>query len=570
MVQIILILILIWASLILMEFLAVELSAISEVYESKKENQIYTVNTITSICGNQNSQNYTLSHKIGKFQLRGWENSTAVADMKMFLEVYDTNGTLVANSKESDIELVTQKGLPIDNKKINFYLSCTNSTNSNLLFPIKETITINKDELSFSDPIISFYSDVILNDPDLKAERIVQGLDFPTSMAFLGLNDILVLEKDKGTVQRIVNGQILEKPLLDVNVSGFGEGGLVGIAVKKDPKVNSTTYVYLYFTESGNGDILSKNISLGNRLYRYEFANNQLINPRLMLDLPHGNLGIHDGGKIMVGPDNNVYVTVGDVGRGHWAPNIDNKAQNNKTGQDPDGTGGILRFTPDGEPVGNGILGSPFPLNLYYAYGIRNSFGMDFDPVTGKLWDTENGDFNGDEINLVEPGFNSGWAIVEGMSYLQQKFDPNTLVDFNGKGNYSDPEFNWYENDSTAVGPTALKFIKSDKYGKKYENDMLIGDFNHGHIYRFDLNNNRTDLSLKGSLADKMTTGDDYDLDVILAQAPGAIIDIEVGPEGYIYIVSLNVRHSDCDNEYPACRVNGGIKGEIFRIVPKD
>ena len=58
--------------------------------------------------------------------------------------------------------------------------------------------------------------------------------------------------------------------------------------------------------------------------------------------------------------------------------------------------------------LGKGILGNTYPLNLYYAYGIRNSFGMDFDPVTGKLWDTENGPDYGDEINLVEPGFNSG------------------------------------------------------------------------------------------------------------------------------------------------------------------
>ena len=50
----------------------------------------------------------------------------------------------------------------------------------------------------------------------------------------------------------------------------------------------------------------------------------------------------------------------------------------------------------------------------YYAYGIRNSFGMDFDPVTGNLWDTENGPSYGDEINLVEPGFNSGWQVVQG------------------------------------------------------------------------------------------------------------------------------------------------------------
>ena len=77
------------------------------------------------------------------------------------------------------------------------------------------------------------------------------------------------------------------------------------------------------------------------------------------------------------------------------------KAQNFENGPNADGTGGILRVTQDGNTVGSGILGSTNPLNKYYAYGIRNSFGIDFDPVTGRLWDTENGPCINDELNLV-------------------------------------------------------------------------------------------------------------------------------------------------------------------------
>src|SRR4029078_1323272 len=99
---------------------------------------------------------------------------------------------------------------------------------------------------------------------------------------------------------------------------------------------------------------------------------------------------------------------IGDVNIHHT------EAQNYK-GFPVDGTGGILRVTQDGKPVGKGILGNTYPLNLYYAYGIRNSYGIDFDPVSGKLWDTENGPEFGDELNLVEPGFNSGWLKVQGI-----------------------------------------------------------------------------------------------------------------------------------------------------------
>jgi glucose/arabinose dehydrogenase len=76
-----------------------------------------------------------------------------------------------------------------------------------------------------------------------------------------------------------------------------------------------------------------------------------------------------------------------------------------------------------------------------YAYGIRNSFGFDFDPITGNIWDTENGPGYGDEINLVEPGFNTGWSEVTGMSSNTDDFDPedDDLVSFDGKGEYSHP-----------------------------------------------------------------------------------------------------------------------------------
>src|SRR5919106_1447141 len=234
-------------------------------------------------------------------------------------------------------------------------------------------------------------------------------LEFPTSMAFLGPDDILVLEKEKGTVQRIVNGKLLPTPVLTVDVASQVERCMCGIAVLKSD--SGTVYVFLYFTEAedGSGGISSEPV--GNRLYRYEWVNNQLVNPILLLDLPATPGPRHNGGVVRIGPDNNVYVIIGDVD-GH-----ETLAQNQESGEDADGTSGILRITQDGKPVGSsGILGVSYPLDLYYAYGIRNSFGFDFDPITGNIWDTENGPGYGDEINLVEPGFNSGWQEIQGMA----------------------------------------------------------------------------------------------------------------------------------------------------------
>ena len=210
--------------------------------------------------------------------------------------------------------------------------------------------------------------------------------------------------------------------------------------------------------------------------------------------------------------------------------------------QYPDGRGGILRITFDGDVVGGkGILGDKDPLNKYYAYGIRNSFGIGFDPVTGNLWDTENGQSMYDEINLVQPGFNSGWKVMQGPSILKKDFTKNDLEDFGGKGVYRDPEFNWLN----AVAPTSVLFFNSNKLGEAYENDLFIGSVKNGTIYHFDLNENRTHLALDGPLSDKVANTYEELEDVIFAKGIGLVTDLQVGPDGYLYVLAYSSINRD-------------------------
>jgi hypothetical protein len=206
-----------------------------------------------------------------------------------------------------------------------------------------------------------------------------------------------------------------------------------------------------------------------------------------------------------------------------------------------------MRISPDGDPVDNGILGKEYPVNLYFAYGIRNSFGIDFDPLTGYLWDTENGPDYGDEINLVEPGFNSGALKIFGKSEGNSNYEfdnvvqsntdegPDGLVTFNGSGRYSEPELTWQDT----VAPTAVTFLDSNTLGNNYQNDMFVATAGGGKIYNFDLSQDRKQLVLKDTLADKIVDSDTEEESITFAEGFTMITDLEMNPyDGHLYVVS--------------------------------
>ncbi|HEX7033082.1 MAG TPA: PQQ-dependent sugar dehydrogenase [Nitrososphaera sp.] len=406
----------------------------------------------------------------------------------------------------------------------------------------------------------------LLADPTLEIENVLEDDDdfeYPTAMAFLGPNDILVAEKNTGQVHRVIDGEIQDSPVVDVQVANnneTNERGLLGMAVHKE---GDTTYVFLYFTESGRGQDGDDSLGIvpaGNRLYRYEFVDDEnggrLINPELLLDLPARPGPRYNGGPLLIS-----YVNDTGNGNGNGNGNDDNstttttpilylmigdldhrksQAENYEEGPPPDGTGGILAIDIDGNPLPDPPLGSSDDgsdmREYYYAYGIRNSFGLDIDPVTGNLWDTENGPDYGDEINLVEPGFNSGWADIQGLASSDENDEVEVdedLEDFDESGQYSDPEFVW----QNPVGVTAIKFFNSTALGDEYENDLFVGDINDGTLYHFDLDESRSELVLEGLLADKVADNDSELDSVIFGTGFGSITDIEVGPDGYLYVL---------------------------------
>jgi aldose sugar dehydrogenase len=331
---------------------------------------------------------------------------------------------------------------------------------------------------------------------------------------------------------------------LQLTVSGKDERGLLGIDIdKKQYPGFEVIYVYLSYVECESKE------SCENKVVRYELdnENNKLISPKEIFSIKSFPDDSHVGGVVKVGPDHNVYVTVGDFTCTDCPP-FKTLAENFENSIPPDGRAGILRMSPDGEPVDNGIIGKEPPLNLYFAYGVRNSFGIDFDPLTGYLWDTENGPDYGDEINLVEPGFNSGALKIFGKSESNSnsnyEFDnvvqsstegSDGLVTFNGTGRYSEPELSWQDT----VAPTSVTFLDSNTLGNNYRNDMFVSTAGGGKIYNFDLSQDRKQLVLENELSDKVVDSNVEEDSITFAEGFTMITDLEVNPyDGSLYVVS--------------------------------
>ena len=377
----------------------------------------------------------------------------------------------------------------------------------------------------------------VVLDSEFQIEEFVSGLSVPVNMEFIG-DDLLVLEKNTGTVRHIKNNALLGTPVLDVEVSNYGEQGLLGItSIEND--------VYLFFTEAYHDG----GRALENRVYKYSWNGNELVEPILLKRIP-GFEREYVGGELVSDLDGKVYAITGENYKiGLLQNHLENESYRHfsaAASKDEKNRLTIfdsfdyllsctkisfLHYTTN--PFGwqseqPDLSSNPLELNLfnilgnldscirqftyenfsnghwkdtstiiqiepegdYAAIGIRNSFGLAVDPQTGYLWDTENGPDVYDEINLVENKFNSGWAKIQGPS------NGRTLPQVPEYENYrySEPEFSWEQ----VVAPTGLNFAKFQEISN-YDNSLFVGDCNTGNLYKFELNENRDGFEFSNS-----------------------------------------------------------------------
>jgi glucose/arabinose dehydrogenase len=473
-------------------------------------------------------------------------------------------------------------------------------------------------------------------DPNLEVRTVVGGLVTPSSLAFIGPNDFLVLEKNTGKVVRVVNG-VVQSTVLDLSVNNASERGLLGVALH--PMFPMNPGVYLYWTcrstaaqdgdpfrpeeqecsdapaamtgQADTDDVLQVPLR-GNRVDRFEwngftltydhnllkalaFQNDGAPEPPGQGDAAQPPRGNHDGGPIVFGADGKLYVSIGDLGRRGWMQNLANGPtpptdDDQFGGPEPDNahlSGVILRLNDDGStPADNPFfahgasLGGPVGANVQrvFAYGLRNTFGIAFDPISGTLWDQQNADDAFDEINLVERGMNGGWIQIMGPAErvaqfkqieltlppsggvpgagLQQiRWPPTNIADTPAQAlsrlfvlpgsHYSDPEFSW----KFAVPPAAIGFLNSRALGPQYRGDLFVGAAtpltDGGYLFRFNLTGNRRkigvdDPRLEDRVADNGAKHDITESESLrFGTGFGVTTDIETGPNGNLFVVSL-------------------------------
>jgi glucose/arabinose dehydrogenase len=472
-------------------------------------------------------------------------------------------------------------------------------------------------------------------DPNLQVRTVVGGLVTPSAIAFLGPNDFLVAEKNTGQVKRIVNG-VVQSVVLDLSVNNASERGLLGLALHPNFPANPSVYLYwscrsttpldddpfrpeeeVCSDASMFGPPDTDNLLLvplrGNRVDRFvwngstltydqnllmlrSFQNDGAPDPPGQGDSQQPARANHDGGVLAFGPDGKLYVATGDLGRRGEMQNLEDGPtpptdDDQFGGPEPDDehlSGVILRVNPNGStPTDNPFFtvgaerGGEAGANIQrlFAYGLRNTFGIAFDPVSGSLWDQQNADDAFDELNLVERGMNGGWIQIMGPvsriaqfkqieltlppsggipgAQLQQiRWPPTNLANTPAEAlsrlfalpgsHYSDPEFSW----KFAVPPAAIGFLRGRALGPQYQNDLFAGAATPltagGYLFRFNLTGNRRKIAvddprLEDRVADNNAKHDITESESLLFGSNfGVSTDIETGPNGNLYVVSIS------------------------------
>ncbi|HEX5050996.1 MAG TPA: PQQ-dependent sugar dehydrogenase [Planctomycetota bacterium] len=303
-----------------------------------------------------------------------------------------------------------------------------------------------------------------------------------SSMAFAPDGRLFVCERTTGNIRIFANGALSPAVWATVAVynSASSEQGLLGIAI--DPRFRQNGYVYVYFTTPDH----TQN-SIG-RLQEVGGVGTNFVVLTPNLAIPTGGASIHNGGRLVFGRDGKLYAGTGDRGSSSLAQQLTNW------------NGKVLRFDVPGLTIPGD---NPFPGSPIFSYGHRNQFGLTVHPVTGDVFQTENGNNTTDELNRIQSGGNYGWPTYEGP---EPSPNPSTV----------DP-LAWY---SPTPDPTGTCFYSGTNYPASYTNAWFFVEYTAGRVRKLDLDATATSVVSQSIFDD-------------LVQA----YDIQMGPDGNLWVL---------------------------------
>jgi glucose/arabinose dehydrogenase len=314
--------------------------------------------------------------------------------------------------------------------------------------------------------------------------------DYPVSLAFAPDGRLFYTEKNTGNVRVVsADGVLQPDPVIHLDTSALVERGMLGITL--DPDYLNNGYIWVFHTAEGTARDYPANHVV--RFYEQDGAGSD---PQTMLSVPITNGELqHNGGNLYFDANGLLYVTFGDYGDASNAQNLDVIP------------GKIHRF----QIADDGLLpaeGNPFVDSSVYAYGLRNSFDFTIDPLSGRIFATENGFHCDDEINLIVAGFNYGWdadyeCVGMGMMNLQRYAPP--LLSF-----------------TPAQAPTGIT-VYHHPAAPEWDGQLFFCAWNPATMRRAILNEARTQL---------------VDVQPVDLQGFECRIDVVVGPEGALYFTN--------------------------------
>jgi glucose/arabinose dehydrogenase len=339
---------------------------------------------------------------------------------------------------------------------------------------------------------------------------VASGLSSPTAIAFLPSGKLLVTEKG-GAVKLVSEGTVTT--LTTITTCTASEMGLLGIAIDPAFTTSGSGFVYLYRTAPGAGGCGTANGRF-NQVVRIQLLNDAFVGGSLTVLLTgiRTDLGNHDGGGLRIGPDNKLWVSVGDTGLGDSGPP---GGSTNPYAQDQNALEGkILRLELTGAPAaGNPFIGQPGKRGEIYAYGFRNPFRMGFDPVSGNLWAGDVGQNTIEELDIVISAGNYSWPYCEG----------NLPIGCQQPGDIA-PVFTYPQSGPGALGATVIAGAFSGADFGQYPDQYFFADYVASKVYRAPLNGGRNGFS--SSPTDFVT-------------AAGNPVDVIFGPGGAMYYVAI-------------------------------